>query len=84
MKTNFYVTALWDDEAKVFYCDSDIIGLHFEASTIEAFEEMMKDLAPKLLVANHVPVEDVKTKPMSDWIPSWMWHRPDNYHLNHA
>ena len=27
---NFFVKAVWDEEAKVFYSDSDIVGLHIE------------------------------------------------------
>lgn len=53
-KRMYNVTALWDDEAKVFYSDSDIIGLHIEAATIEAFEEVMMDVAPGLVMSNHV------------------------------
>lgn len=33
-KRMFNVTAHWDDEAKVLYSDSDIVGLHIEATTI--------------------------------------------------
>ena len=83
-KINFYVRALWDEEAKVFYCESDIVGLHIEAKTLDEFEATMREIAPKLLVANHIPVEDFKTKPISDLIPSWMWQRPDKYQLSHA
>ena len=36
---NFFVKAVWDEEAKVFYSDSDIVGLHIEAETIEGFRE---------------------------------------------
>lgn len=44
----FNVTARWDDEAGVFYSDSDIVGLHIEARTIEEFEAVMMDVAPSL------------------------------------
>ena len=40
----FHVTARWD-EAQVFYCVSDIIGLHVEAPTIDAFENVMLAVA---------------------------------------
>ena len=39
IKRMFSVTAHWDDEAKVFYSDSDIVGLHIEAETIEEVYE---------------------------------------------
>lgn len=47
-KRMFNVTAHWDDEAGVFYSDSDIVGLHIEARTIEEFEAVMMDVAPSL------------------------------------
>jgi hypothetical protein len=50
----FYVRSIWDAEAKVFYCDSDIIGLHIEAKTLDEFEELMHQFVPDLIVANHV------------------------------
>ena len=51
---NFFVKAVWDEEAKVFYSDSDIVGLHIEAETIEEFREILVDIAPELIPANHV------------------------------
>ena len=35
MKKTFYVRALWDEEAKRFYSESDIHGLHIETDTVE-------------------------------------------------
>ena len=49
---SFFVKAVWDAEAGVFYSDSNIIGLHIEAETIEEFCEIMADLAPELILAN--------------------------------
>jgi Domain of unknown function (DUF1902) len=83
-KNTFYVKALWDDEAKVFYSDSDIVGLHIETETLEAFELVMYEVAPELLVANHVSAEDFKTKPLSALIPSWMWQPPAEHSLSYA
>lgn len=54
MKRVFTVEAIWDDEAKVFYSESDISGLHIETKTLEEFEEVMNDVAAELIVANHM------------------------------
>lgn len=59
-KRMFNVTAHWDDEAQVFYSDSDIIGLHIEAATIDAFEAVMIDMVPELVVANHLIREELQ------------------------
>jgi hypothetical protein len=37
-KPMFSVTAHWDSDARVFYFESDIFGLHIEAPTIDEFE----------------------------------------------
>ena len=52
-KRSFFVRARWDAEAKVFYSESDIDGLHIEADTVEEFEPIMLQLAPELIAANH-------------------------------
>ena len=66
---NFFVKAVWDEEAKVFCSDSDIIGLHIEAETIEEFREILVDIAPELILANHVSNDDLRTKPLRDLVP---------------
>jgi hypothetical protein len=50
---HFFVKAVWDPEAKVFYSQSDIVGLHIEADTIDEFEDIIFDTAIDLIVANH-------------------------------
>ena len=50
----FVVVAHWDDEAEVFYSESNIIGLHIEAGTIEEFEDIVQSLAPELCYLNHL------------------------------
>ena len=50
----FVVVAHWDDEAKVFYSESNIIGLHIEADTIKEFEGIIQSLAPELCYLNHL------------------------------
>lgn len=70
IKRMFSVTAHWDDEAKVFYSNSDIIGLHIEANTIEDFEAVMMDVAPGLVVANHLTQEELQLLPPEDLSPA--------------
>lgn len=60
MKTTFYVSAHWDDEAKVFYSESDIIGLHIETDSIEEFEKLVFSMAPEICIANHFKNADRK------------------------
>ena len=75
-KRMFSVTAHWDDEAKVFYSDSDIIGLHIEAKTIEEFESVMMEVAPGLVIANHVSKAELESAAPEDIIPAILWQRP--------
>lgn len=65
----FHITAVWDDEAGLFYSDSNIIGLHIEAETIEESRAIATDLAPELILANHVTSDDLLNKPLKDLIP---------------
>ncbi|MEO8927621.1 MAG: DUF1902 domain-containing protein [Caulobacteraceae bacterium] len=52
MKQSYYVAALWDAEACVWYSQSNIPGLVIEASTVAEFERLMNELAPEMLAAN--------------------------------
>ncbi len=72
----FTVTAHWDEEAKVFYAQSDIIGLHIEAPTIDAFEAVMLELGPGLVMANHVTEDELRSAAAEDLIPTIIWQRP--------
>lgn len=76
-KRTFFVKAVWDDEAKVFYCQSDIIGLHVEAATVDEFEAVVLDVAVELIVANHISAADLAEKPISELIPVILWQRPE-------
>lgn len=49
----FWVKAKWDRENNVFWSESNIKGLHIEASTIDEFHQAMIELAPELIAANH-------------------------------
>ena len=63
------MNAVWDEEAKVFCSCSDIVGLHIEAETIEEFREVLVDIAPELILANHVSNDDLLTKSLRDLVP---------------
>lgn len=52
MKQNYTVTAMWDDEAKVFTSSSNIPGLVIEADSFEEFVSLVEQLAPEVLAAN--------------------------------
>ncbi len=56
-KHEFYVNAVWDEEANVFYSKSNIKGLHIEADTIEEFSDLVKEFAPELIFNNHFKTE---------------------------
>jgi hypothetical protein len=48
----YFVKALWDADSGVFYSESNIPGLVVEASTLQAFEEVVDSLAPEMLAEN--------------------------------
>lgn len=77
MQKSFYVRAVWDEVAEVFYSDSDIRGLHIEAKTPEEFEAVLKDTAAELILANHISPNELATLPMRDLIPTILWQKPE-------
>ena len=50
---SFWVKAKWDHENQIFWSESNIIGLHIEAPTLDEFQEVMTALVPELIAANH-------------------------------
>lgn len=52
MLNEFFVEALWDEDAQVYFSKSDIPGLNIEAQSLGEFEEYLQDLAPVLLIEN--------------------------------
>ena len=68
--TSFTVDAVWDDEAKVWYSQSDIMGLHIEAETLEEFQSEVREHAPYLVVSNHYKDRDVDRENLKDLIPA--------------
>ncbi len=84
VKRSFTVRALWDDEAQVYYSESDIIGLHIEASDLDEFEAAMRELAPDLIVANHLEGqadEPLSFADMAALMPTILWQRPTSKHV---
>jgi uncharacterized protein DUF1902 len=77
IKRTFAITALWDEEAKVYYSESEIIGLHIEADTIDEFERLMFEFAPDLIIANHISKPELQRRKIQDLIPAILWQRPD-------
>ena len=50
---SFWVRAKWDHENRIFWSESNIIGLHIEAPTLDEFQDVMTALVPELIAANH-------------------------------
>ena len=61
MNRSFYIKAVYDPEAKVYYTESDIFGLHTEADTLRFGDYWAKviDCAILLLKENHQVEEDL-------------------------
>ena len=51
--TEYLIHAIWDEEAGVFYAESNVPGLHIEAETIQQFIEVIQDVVPQLLESNN-------------------------------
>jgi len=53
MVDTYHVRAHWDDEAQVWWAESDEVpGLATEAATFEQLDENVRAIAPELLVLN--------------------------------
>jgi len=77
LKRTYRVEAVWDDEAKVYYSKSEVDGLAIEAATLDEFEEIMLELAPELIMVNHVLQPGLANRPMKDLVPTLLWQRPE-------
>ncbi|MCG6113626.1 MAG: DUF1902 domain-containing protein [Mesorhizobium sp.] len=75
-KRTFFVRAAWEAEAGAFVSESDIIGLHIEAATLDEFEDILKEVGPELIVANHLTAAELAEKPYEDLMPAILWQRP--------
>lgn len=79
MQRSFTVRAIWDEKAGVYVSESDIVGLHIEAATLDEFEGIMMELGPELIRANHVPGDaDINATTFRDYVPAIVWQRPDH------
>lgn len=67
---SFSVVATWDDEAGVYFSESDILGLHVEAETLEEFRAVVQREAPDLIVANHLSKQELARGNLRDLIPA--------------
>lgn len=76
-KRTFSVRAVWDPEARVYYSESDIFGLHIETKTLDDFEEVMMAEGVNLILANHVSSEELANTPLRDLVPAIVWQRPE-------
>ncbi len=76
MKRIFHIRAVWDSEAQVFVSESDIEGLHIEATSVDEFEDIMNDVAVELIMANHVSAHELVSTPLRDLVPGIVWERP--------
>ena len=79
MRKNFYIKAIWDEEAKIFCSESDINGLHMEAATAEEFEAVMFDLAVDMITTNHMTSYEMASLPLRDLIPAIPWQKPEKF-----
>lgn len=62
MPTTLEVRAHWDDEAKVWWAESDDVpGLVAEAATFDELVENVREVTPDLLELNGVKVEGAET-----------------------
>lgn len=77
-KISFFVRAKYDEEAKVFFSESNIDGLHIETETIDEFEAVLRELAPELIITNHISRSDLTKVSFADMIPTILYQAPDN------
>ena len=77
IKRSYFVRACWDEDAHVFWSESDIKGLHIEAETLEEFQELVGEFAPDLIFQNHLRHEELGATPLKDLIPSVVVRSPE-------
>ena len=75
MRLKFFVEAIWNADYKVWTSKSDIKGLVIETPTLAEFEEVMDDLAPELIIANHIKAGDID-RPLEQLIPIIAYNKP--------
>lgn len=60
MRKSFDVSAIWDEDQKLWYSESDLIGLHVEAATFPEFQKLVHEFAAELIVTNHYSDDDLE------------------------
>lgn len=75
MRKVYVVRAVWDEEAGVFYSESDISGLHIEADNLEDFESVLFKVGPELILSNHFSADALKGPHPEDVIPALVFER---------
>ena len=60
--SEFYIRAIWDEENKIWYSDTNIEGLFIEAKTREEFAEVANEFAEELIEANHSAKHEKKPR----------------------
>jgi Domain of unknown function (DUF1902) len=76
MKRTFFVKALWDDEAKVWYSETDIDGLFINAKDLNEFEDVINEFAGDLILENHWRLGQVPEEMIRTTVPIILWQRP--------
>ena len=52
MSGRYFIRAIWDPEAKVYYSDSNVPGLVVESDSLAEFVSLAEALLPEMLKAN--------------------------------
>lgn len=73
-KMIFKVQFIWDEDAEVFYTESDIKGLNLEDTSLERLQEATEEIAPELIMRNHISADDLQSFDIKDLIPSIHYH----------
>jgi Domain of unknown function (DUF1902) len=76
MKRIFFVRAHWDDEAKVWYSETDIDGLFINAKDLDEFEDVVSEFAGELVLENHWRRGEVPQEMISSTVPIILWQKP--------
>lgn len=76
MKKSYFVRAIWDSDAKTYYSESDIDGLHIETPSLDEFAELVAELGPDMLAANHLKPRD-PSAPLTELVPTIVLYRPE-------
>lgn len=76
MQKHYFVRAVWDSEAKTYYTESDIHGLHIETPSLQEFEELVFELGPEMIMSNHLTAEEIAATPLRDLVPTIVYQKP--------